>query len=95
VWKQIWEFGRQIFALSSRVQKLEDETEALHHGLKEARDEIREINRKLDALVLVLQRLDMQQQHDRENLALRLENALLRFERRLPPGSPPEDKSPS
>jgi septal ring factor EnvC (AmiA/AmiB activator) len=95
VWKQIWEFGRQIFALSSRVLKLEEETGALRQGLKEVRDDIREINRKLDGLVLVLQRLDMQQQHDRENLALRLENALLRFERRLPPGSPPDDEPPS
>jgi hypothetical protein len=30
---------------------------------------------------------------DRENQMLRLENALLRFERRLPPGPPPDDQS--
>jgi len=32
--------------------------------------------------------------HERENLVLRLENALLRFERRLPPASPESQASP-
>ena len=31
-------------------------------------------------------------QHEREKLLLRLENALLRFERRLPPGAPESER---
>jgi hypothetical protein len=55
------------------------------------------VDRCLDSLSTILLMLE----HDRElarlqhdNLALRIENALLRLERRLPPGSPP-DVTPS
>jgi chromosome segregation ATPase len=98
VWKQIIDFGRQLFTLTARVQKHEEDIKDLRQGLKEVRDEIRETNRKLDLLAVVVQRLDLRLDHeretaarDRENLILRLDNTLLRFERRLPPSSPPDD----
>ncbi len=62
--------------------------------IKELRHHEREQDQRIDRLVEAVQELTFALQHDRdmsardrENLLLRLENALLRFERRLPSGS--------
>jgi predicted RNase H-like nuclease (RuvC/YqgF family) len=73
-------------------KELEEETEKLRQGLKELRDEIHETNRKLDLLAVVVQRLDLRLEHERETAARDRENLILRFERRLPPGSPQDDQ---
>ena len=56
--------------------------------------EHKEFRQKLRVLIDIMRQLKYEQQRDRENatherekLLWRLENALLRFERRLPPGS--------
>ena len=56
------------------------------------RAEIKEIRKELDGLAMTvqhvlheLQSIRSDQRHEMEKLALRLENELLRFERRLPP----------
>jgi hypothetical protein len=41
----------------------------------------------VQALAFEVRRIDENGAHEREKTALRLENALLRFERRLPPGT--------
>ena len=50
--------------------------------------EIKEINAAIQRLAYEIQRTRENDQHEREKLALRLENELLKFERRLPPGKP-------
>ena len=37
-----------------------------------------------------IQRINEREQHEREKLLLRLENALLKFERQLPPSKEPK-----
>jgi hypothetical protein len=56
--------------------------------------EQKEFRQELRVRIDIVRQLEYEQQRDRENatherekLLLRLENALLRFERRLPPGS--------
>jgi hypothetical protein len=80
MFKQLYALARQLVTLMQDVQKLKAEP-------KEFRQDLR-------ALIDVVRQLKYEQQRDRENatherekLLLRLENALLRFERRLPPGS--------
>jgi chromosome segregation ATPase len=80
MFKQLYALARQLVTLMQDVQKLKAEQ-------KEFRQELR-------ALIDIVRQLKYEQQRDRENatherekLFLRLENALLRFERRLPPGS--------
>jgi hypothetical protein len=62
---------------------------------KEFRQELRELLDIVRHLKFEQQRDRENATHEREKLLLRLENALLRFERRLPPGSPPPGSSDS
>ncbi len=88
MFKQIYALARQLVTLMKDVQKLKAEQ-------KEFRQELR-------VLIEIVRQLKYEQQRDRENatherekLLLRLENALLRFERRLPPGSSTSGSSDS
>ena len=88
MFKQIYALARQLLMLMQDVQKLKAEQ-------KEFRQELR-------VLIDIVRQLKYEQQRDRENttherekLLLRLENTLLRFERRLPPGSSSSGSSDS
>jgi len=88
MFKQIYVFARQLLTPMQDVQKLKAEQ-------KEFRQELR-------APIEIVRQLKYEQQRDRENatherekLLLRLENALLRFERRLPPGGAASGSSDS
>ena len=80
MFKQLYALALQLVTLMQDVQKLKAEQKAFRQELR--------------ALIDIVRQLKYEQQRDRENatherekLLLRLENALLRFERRLPPGS--------
>ena len=86
MWKQIIEFGKQIFSLTQKVNQHDIRIERLQEQMTETQE-------ALKALVLVAQQMQAEMRHDRdvaardrENLILRLENYLLRSERQLPPG---------
>ncbi|MBI2928131.1 MAG: hypothetical protein HYY24_20870 [Verrucomicrobia bacterium] len=67
----------------------------LARDLQENRKAIEDLRRELDKVEDTLHHVALliqEERHEREKLALRLENALLRFERRLPPGKPPKDR---
>lgn len=104
MWKQLLIFGRLLFSLAFKVQKLEEDVKELRQGLKEVREELEELRKEGAQTIQVLRRLVWELDRDREmptqqreNLILRLDNTLLRFERRLPPGTPPDelDSEPS
>jgi hypothetical protein len=62
--------------------------------VQENRKEIAEVRRELDKIEDKLYQLALvvqQERWEREKLALQLENALLRFERRLPPPKRSQD----
>lgn len=91
MWKEILEFGQRIFALNRRVEQHEE-------AIKELRQAIAKLNERVDLLAGVTQRLLFELERDRdiaarerENLLLRLENAMLRSERRLPASSDAQD----
>ncbi len=84
MWKQFIEFATKLYTLTQRLQQQEDAT-------KELRQEIRDLNQKVGQVSDLLQRLAFEFQRDREKSErdreiqrLRLENALLHFERTLP-----------
>lgn len=65
----------------------------LSHETRENRAEIKEMQQALDSLANSVERLtydirriEETERFEREKLAMQLEIALLRFERRLPPG---------
>src|SRR5438093_2787983 len=103
MWKQLLDFGRRIVSLSTRVDRVEEEAKSLRQTAQRMERELIELNRKFDALLAVVQHLNARIDHERENaqrdreiLALRLDNELLRFQRRLASGDqgdkPPEQQ---
>ena len=79
MWKQLTEWLTQMIMLAKETQRNQDD-------IKQMRREIRDIYSKLERLAYEIQKTREEDRHEREKLALRLENELLKFERRLPSG---------
>jgi hypothetical protein len=84
--KQLFELVRQALFLLRDVQQNKEDIAKLRRELDETHDAVR-------ALAFELERVAERESHERERLALKLETILLRFERRLPPGKPPKDRT--
>lgn len=87
MWKQLLEFGGKLLSLMQRVARQEE-------AATELRQEVKELNEKLDQLTQIVQHLAFEivrdrdkAERDREIQRLQLENALMRSERGLPPGN--------
>ena len=76
--KQIVDAVRQMLFLLRDVEQNKEAIATLKEQLAETNELVR-------AVVIEVQRNKETEQHEREKLLLRLENALLRFERLLPP----------
>ncbi len=70
----------------SKVATLTKDTDRNSQEIKEIRADIRDVYSKLERLAYEIQKIRKEDRHEREKLALRLENELLKFERRLPSG---------
>jgi archaellum component FlaC len=86
MWSDIFSAIKQIFTLKEQIERNRDD-------LKDFRRELKEIEERLEKLtILVIQLAQDIQNHKNEteqkheNLTLRLENEMLKFERRLPSG---------
>ena len=79
MWEKIWD-------LLSKVATLTKDTDRNSQEIKEIRADIRDIYSKLERLAYEIQKTREEDRHEREKLALRLENEMLKFERRLPSG---------
>ncbi len=69
---------KQLLDYFTRLLTLAEETRQNKVEIAELRTQVRDI-------ALTVRMLAHDQRHDMEKLALRLENELLKFERRLPP----------
>ncbi len=86
MWKEIYEWATQLLVLSKETER--------------NRVDIKEVNKEVERLTLIIQGLAFEikrlnekiddahgnETHEREKLALKLENEMLKFERRLPSG---------
>ncbi len=70
------------------MQELRDEQARLKSQLEAVVEEQRQIQRTLQDITHGLVHLRDHDQHERDKLLLKLENELLKFERRLPPSAP-------
>ena len=75
---------RHFFNFAGRLWSLLDDTQQNKTEIKELRREFRDLTAEVRHLSYELRRVAETDGHEREKLALRLENVLLRFERRLP-----------
>ncbi|MEK7685849.1 MAG: hypothetical protein AAB466_10545 [Verrucomicrobiota bacterium] len=71
----------------------------LARDTRENKETLFQLRREMDDLTSMVERLSFEVRHisdreklEREKLVLQFENALLRLERRLPPGKPPKDR---
>jgi hypothetical protein len=71
MWKKLLDYFSRLLTLAEAT--------------RENKMEIAEMRSELRDLALSVQLLAHDQRHEMEKLALRLENELLKFERRLPP----------
>jgi predicted nucleic acid-binding Zn-ribbon protein len=92
MWNKLLDFGKQLFALKSDVQQGKEND-------KEMRQDIKELQRRIDSLTdtardlaFELRRQRDNAERDQKNLLLQLENTLFRHERGLLPGSPLDSK---
>jgi hypothetical protein len=96
MWKELWEYGKQLLSLTRETQQSRAEIASLQRELKEVRQELRLLAEAVQFLRFEQQRDRENAAHERDKLLLRLENAFLRQERRLPPaGSGEEPREPS
>ena len=93
MWTKIFEFTKEILTLQRDTQQNKAD-------IKEAEMEIKRLNtaneglrNDFNKLVLLVQELshriekiDVREQNERREMALKLENEMLKFERRLPRG---------
>ncbi|MGI8640457.1 MAG: hypothetical protein ACR2MG_11010 [Pyrinomonadaceae bacterium] len=86
MWKEIYEWAIQLLVLSK-------ETERNRADIKDVREEVERLTLIVQGLAFEIKRLSEKidhayenETHEREKLALKLENEMLKFERRLPSG---------
>ena len=77
---------KQLLQLAGRFWRIAEDVERNKSEIADVRQELREMGRVVDWLVSEIRHNRETEAQEREKLALRMENALLRFERRLPGG---------
>ena len=80
MWKKLFDLFRGQVFLARDVQENKETIARLRHEF----DELSDLVVKLQ---FEIQSVREEERHEREKLVLRMENALLRFERLLPPAS--------
>jgi phage shock protein A len=105
MWRQLLEFGKKLISLAHKSDQHEEDIKALRQEFREMEQALKEMDGRIAALVEIVRHLSFEIERDRqiaardrENLVLRLELALTRSERRLPPASPessPTEGEPS
>ena len=77
--KQLFEYVQGLLLLSHETQWNRDDIEDLQRRMEDLTEKVR-------VLASDLQRVSEREQHEREKFVLKVENALLRFERQLAAG---------
>jgi uncharacterized protein YoxC len=78
MWKRLFDLLQQALFLQRDVKQNKEDTTKL-------RADLQEVQKALRALANEVQRLGEREQNEREKFVLKIENVLLRFERRLSP----------
>ena len=76
---------KSAFKLAAQVWHLVQDTERNAKAIEAMRDEMDTMWRALESLAFEVRRNAENDSHEREKLALRLENEMLKFERKLLP----------
>jgi predicted nucleic acid-binding Zn-ribbon protein len=88
MWKQIGEFFKHVLFLTQETQKNQED-------IRRLTQEMQDLTRAVERLAYEIHRVSERESHERELMALRLENERLRFEGRLLAGKPDKDRDKS
>jgi hypothetical protein len=83
---------RQLYDYAKSLLLIKEQTEKNAADIREVRQELKELTAAVQRLAYEIRRVHENEGHEREKMALRLENAMLRFERRLSSGSREADE---
>ena len=93
MWKQIYDSARDLLTISREVQENKSDIKEVKQQVKELNLADEKLRSDFNNLVLLVQKLsfdiehiDQREQGERREMALKLENEMLKFERRLPSG---------
>ena len=94
---EIYEYARDWLTISREVQENKTDIKEVKQEVRELRNEIQTLREDFTKVMFLVQKLsfDIQQvsereQSERRELTLKLENEMLKFERRLPQGKDTE-----
>lgn len=79
MWQKIADLTKLVFSFGETLQQNRSD-------IKELQREVRQLTTALQLLAQEVRHMRETQQTEQEKTLLRLENELLKFERRLPPG---------
>ena len=89
MWKQLYEIANLLFNLGKDLQQNRSDIKQLETDMREwariVEKEIKRLDEAIQVLAHEIQRSHENEAHEREKLALRLEIALLRAGKELPP----------
>ena len=76
---------QQLYDGLKKLMLLKEQTDKNTSDIKELQREVKELTAVVQHLIYEVRGNRNDEAHERENMALRLQNELLKFERRLPP----------
>ncbi len=76
---------QQVYDSLKKLLLLKEQTDKNTADVKELQREVKELTAVVQHLIYEVRGNRNDEAHERENMALRLQNELLKFERRLPP----------
>jgi Skp family chaperone for outer membrane proteins len=88
MWKQFYEWAKWQFLLAQEMRQIRADVNEMQHELEQLTATVRDLGYEM-------RRNKENEEHEREKLILKLDNAFLRFERRLTSGKlseEPKDK---
>jgi hypothetical protein len=84
MWKQFYEWAKWLFLFAQEMRKIRADVNEIQRELEQLTATVRD-------LAYEVRRNKENETHEREKLILKLDNAFLRFERRLIAGKPSEE----
>jgi hypothetical protein len=76
MWKQLFDFGKQLFSLTQETRQNKAEIAGVQQEIKEVREELRNLTEIVQQLGFAQQPDRENEAHEREKLVLRLENSV-------------------
>jgi hypothetical protein len=84
MWKQFYEWAKWLLLLAQEMRQIRADVNEMQRELEQLTATVRD-------LAYEVRRNKENETHEREKLILKMENAFLRFERRLPSGKSDEE----